>query len=274
MTVKAWICGIARKERRVSDYDCVEYQFAAADHAFGFAYPIGRFGGAAQILSLDCIAPMKTTTAVLVIIASLMVASHFGWSQGVVIWNGPIITFTQPAGMGTRVQDHLTPDVWLTRDTSQGLFNAVTEVAYTKDFSPQDTAWAYGSLAAYATLSYTDWEDWNGHNPPSMVNQAAVVHLISENIYLSLTFTSWAQGGGGGFSYVRSTPDASAPQLTLTTSGTNVVLTWPTNVSGYTLQSSTNLISTAVWSNQSGHYVVTNPITGSQMFYRLSQSPP
>ena len=137
----------------------------------------------------------------------LRAAELSGWSQGAIVWNGPTITFTQPAGVGTSVQDHLTPDVWLTRDTSQGLFNAVTEAAYTHFFSPQDTAWAYGSLANYATLSYMDWEDWNGQHPPSMVGQPAVVHLISENIYLSLTFTSWG-GNGGGFSYVRSTPDA------------------------------------------------------------------
>jgi hypothetical protein len=39
-----------------------------------------------------------------------------------------------------------------------------------------------------------------------------VVHLISDDIYLDINFTSWTQGGdvnGGGFSYTRSTPGAS-----------------------------------------------------------------
>jgi hypothetical protein len=55
-------------------------------------------------------------------------------------------------------------------------------------------------------------------------------------------------------------------------------LTWPTNATGYTLQSTTNLVSTTVWSNVSpaavvvnGQNAVTNPISGTKKFYRLSQ---
>lgn len=162
-------------------------------HAQPFALGLRRF---------VCIVKLKYTSwAILVWLA----ATCSGWSQGAVIWDGPDLTFTQPAGVGTSVRDNWTHGVSITRDLTQGIFNAVTEAAYTKSFSPQDTAWAYGSLANYATLSYTDWEDWNGHHPPGMVGQPAVVHLVSENIYLSLTFTSWGQSGGG-FSYVRSTP--------------------------------------------------------------------
>jgi len=70
------------------------------------------------------------------------------------------------------------------------------------------------------------------------------------------------------------------PLLTITLSGANVVLTWPTNVAGfdytgYILQSTTNLVS-PVWSTNSpapvviaGLNTVTNPITGAQQFYRL-----
>src|SRR6266568_270117 len=68
------------------------------------------------------------------------------------------------------------------------------------------------------------------------------------------------------------------PQLTIIPSGANVILTWPTNASGLTLQSTTNLVSPAVWSTCSsapvvigGQNVVINPISGPQRFYRLSQ---
>ena len=73
------------------------------------------------------------------------------------------------------------------------------------------------------------------------------------------------------------------PQLTITPSDTNVLLTWPTNnvgydYTGFTVQSTTNLISPVVWDTNSpapvvinGQNVVTNPITGDQMFFRLSQ---
>jgi hypothetical protein len=73
------------------------------------------------------------------------------------------------------------------------------------------------------------------------------------------------------------------PQLTLTPSDTNVVLSWPTNnvgydYTGFTVQSTTNLVSPAVWTTNSsmpvvinGQNVVSNPITGNWMFYRLGQ---
>jgi hypothetical protein len=73
------------------------------------------------------------------------------------------------------------------------------------------------------------------------------------------------------------------PQLTLTQSDTNVLLTWPTNnlgydYTGFTVQSTTNLLSPVVWDTNSpaplvinGQNTVTNPITGDQMFFRLSQ---
>ncbi len=68
------------------------------------------------------------------------------------------------------------------------------------------------------------------------------------------------------------------PQLTITRSITNVILTWPTYAPGVTLQSTTNLASPSVWSTNlpspvvaNGQSTVTNPISGTQMFYRLSQ---
>jgi beta-glucanase (GH16 family) len=78
--------------------------------------------------------------------------------------------------------------------------------------------------------------------------------------------------------YVRVYVRAPTPQLTIIPSGANVVLTWPTNATGFTLQSTTNLGSSAVWSTNSpapvvvnGQNTVTNPISDTQMFFRLSQ---
>ncbi len=73
------------------------------------------------------------------------------------------------------------------------------------------------------------------------------------------------------------------PQLTIVHSRTNVILTWPANVAGfdytgYTLQSTTNLVSPAVWSTNSPAPVVigrqntvTNAMAGPQQFYRLNE---
>jgi hypothetical protein len=66
------------------------------------------------------------------------------------------------------------------------------------------------------------------------------------------------------------------PQLDITRSGTNVILTWTDTAAGFTLQSTTNL-STVAWSANSpapvivnGQFTVTNAISGWQQFFRLS----
>jgi hypothetical protein len=130
------------------------------------------------------------------------------------IWNGPMITFTNLAGSDPTLpssQDRITPDVWLTRGATHGLYNAAAESSYSS-LSPVGTEWAYGELPNYASLSYQTWVSWNGKNPPSMVGQDAVLHLIPEDIYLAIQFTSWNQGVGG-FSYSRSTPPVPEPSV-------------------------------------------------------------
>jgi uncharacterized repeat protein (TIGR03803 family) len=72
------------------------------------------------------------------------------------------------------------------------------------------------------------------------------------------------------------------PQLTIIPSGSNAILMWPTNVAGfdyngYTLQSTTNL-APPVWTTDApvpvivnGQNTITNPISGTQQFFRLSK---
>jgi hypothetical protein len=64
--------------------------------------------------------------------------------------------------------------------------------------------------------------------------------------------------------------------LNLHLSGTNVVVTWPTNAAGFTLESATNLASPAIWITNAPPPVVvgtnnavTNGISGTRKFYRL-----
>jgi len=68
------------------------------------------------------------------------------------------------------------------------------------------------------------------------------------------------------------------PGLSIIPSGPYVVLTWPTNYAGFTLQSTTNLGSSAVWTTNSpppvvigGQNVIINTMSGTQQFFRLSQ---
>lgn len=75
-------------------------------------------------------------------------------------------------------------------------------------------------------------------------------------------------GGTSGYGTVFSI--ANAPTLTITLSGTNAILMWPSNVIGYNLQGATNLVPSATWDPIAGQYSVTNPISTRQKFYRLN----
>lgn len=67
------------------------------------------------------------------------------------------------------------------------------------------------------------------------------------------------------------------PNLAISISGKNIVLMWPTNFSSLRLLSTTNLTSTVWTTNLAGpvvvnaQFTVTNPISGTQQFFRLSQ---
>lgn len=155
----------------------------------------------------------------------LLLLFFFTFSNAQTVWNGLTITFTKASGVSTTSaagQDKITNNVWLTRDVAEGLFNIASETGYTKrGTSPQGTEWAYGDLSNYSKLTYKTWEGWNGKNPPGMVNSAAVLHLIADNIYIGITFKSWGGSGTGSFSYQRTT----ASTLPITLKGFSASLT-------------------------------------------------
>jgi uncharacterized repeat protein (TIGR03803 family) len=99
--------------------------------------------------------------------------------------------------------------------------------------------------------------------------------LIFSGNTLYGTATDGGSGGTGTVFALSLTPPALQPAITL--SGAKIVLTWPTNLIGFTLQSTPNLFP-AAWSAVSppptvvnGQNVVTNPITAPHQFYRFSQ---
>jgi hypothetical protein len=165
------------------------------------------------------------------------------WIHAATVWNGPLITYNQPLPDPTQAtnQDRITPDVWLTRAVSKGLFNAFSETNAAA-VSPTNTEWAFGTLTNYASLHYTNWLAWlNGASPTTLVGQQAVVHLITEDIYISIQFTFWAAGGSGGFAYQRSTPTpANLSEASVDHGQFSFSYTADAGVS-YVVQSSTNL---------------------------------
>src|SRR5205823_6914349 len=68
-----------------------------------------------------------------------------------------------------------------------------------------------------------------------------------------------------------------APPLTISRSGASVILTWATNPAGFTLQSTTNVVSPG-WNTVSPEPILFNEqnlvvhdVSGTRQFYRLSQ---
>src|SRR6266446_3607120 len=102
-------------------------------------------------------------------------------------------------------------------------------------------------------------------------NPSAGLMLSGNNVY-GTAYGGGSAGNGTVFSLFI------PPQLTIIPSRANVILTWPTNAAGFTLQSTTNLVSPAIWTNVSPGPVVlnrqntvTNPTSGTRQFYRLRQ---
>jgi uncharacterized repeat protein (TIGR03803 family) len=101
--------------------------------------------------------------------------------------------------------------------------------------------------------------------------------ILSGNTLYGTTRQGGISGNGTVFSLLLNAAP-SAPQLTIIHSGASVILTWPTNFTGFTLQSTTNLAPSAIWTTvspgpgvENTNNAVTNSISGEQQYYWLSQ---
>jgi hypothetical protein len=154
--------------------------------------------------------------------------------EAATVWSGPRIVFTKTDSADPKQassQDRLTPNVWLTRAASQGLYNVARETTFAHSLSPADTEWASGTTAGYGSLKYTDWETWarSVGNPPATPGVSAVLHLKTDDIYLDIKFLSWSERSGG-FSYERSTSAVATPSsylLSITTVGSGTITSNP-----------------------------------------------
>ena len=123
------------------------------------------------------------------------------------IWNGSLKSFTKTDGSDPNEvnnQDRLTAKVWITRGNNGGqIYNAAQEDKSDKYKSPLGTEWAVGNIDDLDKLIFYDFRI--AIQPKNIVGKNLVLHLIEEDIYLSVKFKSWSQGQKGGFSYERST---------------------------------------------------------------------
>ena len=132
------------------------------------------------------------------------------------VWSGRTYRFAKGAFGDPNLpanQDHITPLGWITRGNSQGIYNRATEALYTHNVSPAGTAWATGDAVDYPALRFAPWEVWALANPPGTVGVNAVVHLIAEDIYVDIVFSTWG-GLGGAFTYLRGVQPTTAAEAT------------------------------------------------------------
>src|ERR1035437_2492955 len=148
--------------------------------------------------------------------------------------------------------------------------NTLYGTTYDGGSSSYGTVFAVNTDGTGFTTLYAFTGDRDGGNP-----QAGLI--LSGNTLYGTAYNGSGQGNGMVFSLSLPLPPT-PPPLTISLSEANVVLTWPTNAAGFTLQSTTNLVSPAIWSTVSpgptvvnGQNAVTNPVSGTQNFYRLSQ---
>jgi hypothetical protein len=135
------------------------------------------------------------------------------------IYAGYAVTFHKGAFADESLpanQDFIVPGVRITRATTRGILNIAREGFFQDFVSPVGTAWAFrrnnpeGPIAAdnYAALAFEDWQTANGGaggGPPATVGENAVLHLLDQDVYLDVRFTSWGvgAGAGGAFGYER-----------------------------------------------------------------------
>lgn len=159
----------------------------------------------------------------------LLAASALHSSRAATLWTGPDVQWTKSAATPSDVI--LEGKVVLTRGSREVLYNTAAGETAAGASSPKDTEWAFGALADFATLSYKPLESFrDGDLAALILNKPMVVHIISEDIYFSITFTTWGQFGAGTVAYRRSTPAASSgtpPNVSMSSPASGAILAAP-----------------------------------------------
>lgn len=124
------------------------------------------------------------------------------------VWDGPAIYFEKEdeADYLHKInQDSITKNVIITRGNDGGqIFNIAKENSSDKYKSPIGTEWAIGTLDQIDSLIFEGFRI--AVKPQFVVGKKLVMHLMDDDIYLSVEFESWSGGKKGGFSYNRSSP--------------------------------------------------------------------
>jgi len=125
------------------------------------------------------------------------------------IWSGSELSFEKDDRSDPREetnQDRITDKVWITRGLQGSIYNGVSQ--FSSADNPDGTEWAFGKTDDIANLTFKGFKATHGNSSPSVVGKDMVLHLIEEDVYIDIKFSSWRrkkEGGQGGFAYTRNT---------------------------------------------------------------------
>jgi hypothetical protein len=174
---------------------------------------------------------LRTFTLVTTALLVLLGAATERAAAAPTVWSGLSHLFERSTDFDSSLaanQDRITPNVWITRDVTLGIYNRKVEDFYdrTTNGSPAGTLWATKlnnpnvvdlpevatdgiRSANFANLTFSTWRDafqgGVGALPGNLLANDAVVHLLApDDIYLEVRFTAWGGSGVPSFSYLRS----------------------------------------------------------------------
>jgi hypothetical protein len=160
---------------------------------------------------------------------------------------------------------------------SSGRFNDTSVTALT---ASGGTLYVGGVFITAGSIGATNVASWDGSSwsaiGPGFNNAVNALAPSGNTLYAAGDFIT----SGGKFCPFIAMANllAPLPRTSALLSGMNFILTWPANATGFTLQSTTNLVSPVVWTTNSlvpivvnGQNTVSNSISGAQKFYRLIQ---
>jgi hypothetical protein len=117
-----------------------------------------------------------------------------------------------------------------------------------------------------------DWYKVSGGGGASSYGQYVVSGTIGQHDAGS-AMTGGNHSLTGGFWSLFAVQTPGAPLLAITYSGSQAIVSWPSSVTGWTLQTNNNL-ATGTWGNYAGSVVnnsVTNAAPTGNLFFRLKQ---
>jgi len=133
--------------------------------------------------------------------------------SGPTVWTCPEISFTKEDGTDftdPANQDFYTENVIITRASTGGqiLNFANNDDPLDAQNIPSGVEWAIGRTSDLSNLTFGGFREIIGRPNDNIVDLDLVMHLLEDDIFLNITFTSWSSGreGNGGFSYMRATP--------------------------------------------------------------------